>query len=349
MADINKETDQDVQIDRSDLDAMPEKERKETEEILDDLATGGKKSDADGGKGKAGEEEKPAEEEKPKPEEKPKEGDDAKPKPEADKKGDEGKGNEGQRRAPKLVPAWILEKEKDQASKRESELKTQLEEALKGGKKAEDAGKPDEQVQKDLEATANTIAEKFGREPEEILEILKAAGGGTKVFIPPEVAEGLKAIEGIKAQEEIKLEEAAFSADFDKMVLPLIKKEYGDDVPAETILKIKEDLKAVAYDADYEKVPYATIYKGRDEFRGVIPEKGRGAEHNRGGSAIIDGEGSQAKAGTVDWERIKSDDSYELSDEELRKLSDEDFDKYGAAMDARDKAQRSRSISEGAR
>lgn len=330
--DANKETDQDVQIDRADLDNMSAKDRKETEEILEDIT--GKK---DGAKPEA----KPGEEEKPKPEEKPDDSKDKKPdekKPE-DSKPKDGDQDGNKRREPTLVPAWMLKTAEDQAKKREEKLLADLDAAKTAGKTAEDKGAKPEDVNQAYEKKLESISEKTGIDIEALRELADAFKPASQESfkLPPEVDEKLKKLDAITLEREIAVEEAKFAEDFSRVVLPLIKKEYGDDVPPETISKLKEDLKKVAYSPEYAKVPYETIYKGSDEFRGVLPPKFKAGEQSRGGTVQLSDADKAAKGGDVDFDKLKTDPNYDLSDDEVRKLSDTDFDKYGEAMRVREK------------
>ncbi len=349
MADINEAAQDAPQIDRADLDALPEGERKETEAMLAEIANGGKpeapadgggkKDELDGGDAPA---DKKPEEEVPaaKPEEKKPEAP-APLKPE-DKKPD---GGPEARRDTTLVPAWKLKVAEDQAGKREADLKAEIERLQAGGKKLDtDGSKTDEEKVAIQNQKIAATAEKLGITPEEVKELVQSFLPTGDFKLPEDIAKKLGTLDTLTAEREVEVEAAKFNADFDRLVLPLIKAEYGDDVPPETVAKLKEDLKAKAYDPDYAKVPYSTIYKGTDEFRGVIPQKKKGAESGRGGTFGADAAAAAGKPeGAVDWAKLEQDATYELTDDQQRNLSDADFDRYSDLLGKRDDNARQRS------
>ena len=246
------------------------------------------------------------------------------------------------RRESTLVPAWMLKVQEDQAAKRETDLKNQLANLSKTGKALETDGtkKPDAAEVKVYDEKVKNLADKLGVEPDELKDAIKSLVPDAPT-LPPDLAEKLKEIDTLKSERAIAVEEAKFSADFDTQILPLIKKEYGDDVPPETILKLKENLKAMAYEPDYAKVPYATIYKGTDSFRGVIPDKKKGAENSRGGTVVVtQSTRTTAQNGDIDW----ADPDLDLSDEQLKKLDAAEFDKYCDIQAKREQTGRSARI-----
>lgn len=323
MADIETEVPQDTQIEQTGLENLPPAERKETEELLGEIAK-----------------ESPTEA-KPAPEKK-EDGEAIPPVKVEDKKPDapakvEEPAAPAARREASVVPAWKLKVAEDQAKKGTAELTKELEDtkaaldkALKGG------AKPDEAA-----AAADTrlaaLAEKSGIE----VEVLKEIG---QIFAPapatadPKIQEALAEIEKNKADSASQVEIAQFSADFDKDILPLIKKEYGDkegNVPPETVTKIKDQLAKIAYTSEYAKVPYAVIYRGQDEFRGVIPPASKGAEASRGGTTRMADADTSGKKENVDWAKLESDATFAIDDEDLKKLSDTDLDRYFGIVEKR--------------
>lgn len=315
--------------DRADLDNLPEGERKETEAILGDIENGGKKSDAPVEEGKEGDDDvtPPA----PKPEVPVVE----KPTPEVpvvpvvDKKPAE------ERRQPTLVPAYVLKIQEEQANKKISQLETDLAAAREAGKKALDAGAKPEDAQVTLDKRLEGIAEKSGIKVEVLKEISDLFKPGP-VELPEELKNDLKVAKDLRAEREVEVEAAKYSADFDRLILPLVQAEYGKDVPADALAQIKEGLKAKAYSPEYAKVPYSTIYKGEDEFRNLVNPKGKGGEGSRGGTVALSEADAQERAGGVDWKTLEESDSLEWDESVIRKLSDADFDKYGDVMTKRE-------------
>lgn len=340
MSDDNKEPIQEGH-DQSDLDNLPAGERKETEEILGDIESGGKKPDAAADAGKGADDdvtdpEKPvvADETKKPDVEKP-----AKP-VEAEKPKVE------ERRPATLVPAYVLKIQEDQSNKKIAELTAELEKASEAGKKALEAGVKPEDAQATLDKRLEAIAEKSGIKVEVLKEVIDLVKPG-QVELPEDLKKDLQAAKDLRAERAVEVESAKYSSDFDRTILPLIQAEYGKDVPADTITTIKESLKAKAYNPDYAKVPYSTIYKGEDEFRNLVNLKNKGGEGSRGGTTALSEAANADKGNGVDWEALTKSDTQELSENEVRNLSDDDFDKYGQMMESREARIRSRKTAGG--
>lgn len=308
--------------DRGGIENLSDKDRKETQEILDEIENSGKDSQADG---KKEEDQKPSGE---KPEEKP----DLPPKKadedgtkKNDDKGDKGKKPE-ERRPTKLIPAEVFYTHRAKTEQQVKELQAEID-RLKGTSTSQQDKKedtPDDSEKKDqVDTRIDALKKKWeekGYDPD-LISDMAALAMQNDGRLPKEVSERLETIDKIKNEREAEAEEISFNADFDKVVLPLIKTEYGDDVPKAVIEEIRENLKGMAYQEEYGKVPYEVIYKGKDMFRGVIPPKKKSAESSRGGT----------EDGATDRSE-KPDLTKPLSDEEVEKLSPEDFDKYSDNM-----------------
>lgn len=299
------------------LGNLPPKEQAETRAILDEL---GKEQDTNPPKpdGDKPPEKKPDEK---KPEEKKPDGSQPPKKPE-----DEA------RRDISLMPAWVHKRAQADWQKREEALQSELK-ALKDGKPpTPDAGKKNEQAPPslDLDAEIKAFAEKEGISVEMATGIITLAAkkSGT---LPPDITERLNKIDKLESDRAIEVETVKFSSDFDQFVLPLIKAEYGDNVPAQTIASLKDKVKELAYSPEFQKVPYAQIYKGWDDFRGVIAPMKKGSEDGRGGTIGADGKKSGENQG-LDWESVHT-----WSEEVVRGLSDTDFDQYSQKMSEHEK------------
>lgn len=322
MTDQNNENNQGSETDA--LNGLPDKERKETLEILDEI----EKESAQNSTSKP--EEKPDQ----KPDEgKPKDGDekgksDGK-KPDLDE--DKGKSKSESRREVKLIPAFIHEIEKKKLNSRISELQSEVETLTKGNSNRPDDGKSkDNHDEPDSEKEINEVAEKHGVSPELVKDMLALANKNGK--LPSDVAEKLAEIDRLKNESSIKAEEQAFENDFSQKIVPLIKAEYGDNVPAGVINQIKEDLKAKAYTPEYEKVPFTVIYKGEDNFRGLIAPEKKGVEGGRGGTFNKE---NAEKAGGDQLDLTKP-----LADDVVRSLSDADFDTYCKNMESYERSKK---------
>lgn len=302
------------------LEGLPAAEKAETEAILHELEGEAPKP-----------EETKADPDKPEGE-KPKEGEEGKkPEDANDGKKPDGEGDKTTkpeaRREVRMMPAWAHEAYKDKSEKEIASLKAEVERLAStdkpGGKKdGEGAPAPDE-----LEKEASELAEKHGITAELAKDILAAARKG--VALPPELMSKLSEVDDLKAVRDAEVETAKYNADFDRIILPLIKAEYGDDAPAEVISRVRDELKTLAYDPEgtYAKVPYEVIYRGQEAFRGLVPAPKKGAESSRGGSA---------SGGTGAGEG-KPDLSQPLADDVIRSLSDEDFETYSKNMEKRER------------
>lgn len=309
--------------DRSPDDPMaglPEGERAETQAILDELqgeapapeAGDGKKEGTEGPDGKKPEEEKKPEGKAPNDRKKP--------------EGESGK-QEEKRREVKLMPAWVHEAAKADMQKQIDALTKDLEAARNDpNARKEGAGEGDRSgaTDEDLEKEAEAFAEKHNLMPELAKDLLSYARKG-QGSLTSELVEKLAKVDKLQAESEIAAEVAQYTADFDRLILPLVKAEYGDDVPSEVVNDIREELKELAYNPDFAKVPYATLYKGEDKFRDRIPPEKRGAEPSRGGST--------AQAGETEGE--KPDLTKPLTDAQIKALSETELDEYLANMDKR--------------
>lgn len=294
---------------QGDLGNLPANEQKDTKEILDQIESEEKaKADTtaqdDAAKAKAESEKAQADADAK-----------AKADEEANKKKTDGDEDPNKRRDTKLVPAWVLEKEKKQAEKRIGELEAEVKKISEGA-----GSKKDQTIEEAKDEKAERIKaaiEKFGVDvdPEFMKEIVNIASQGKE--LPEDVSKRLAEIDRLTNEEAIKVEEANFSRDFDKQILPLIQAEYGKDVSEEDISKIKESLKTIAYDPKYASIPYEEIYRGKADFRGAVTQKKRSAEGSH-----------QSTVHLAEGEK----DYVNMTDDEVKNLSGEDFDKWSEAM-----------------
>lgn len=297
------------------LNGLPAKELQETKEILAEIAG----EDAL----KAGDKPATTDKPEPKPDTKPEEG-----KPETEKKPGEDDGKKPEpRREVKLMPSWLHERAKADWSKREKELLDEVEKAKGTSTRKEGEAPKDENL--DVEKEAEALADKHGITVELAKDLVALADRKGK--LPADIQEKLAAFDRLRDTETITAEATAFNADFDKNILPLVKAEYGDDVPAEVIEQVREELKAKAYTPEYSKVPYSTIYKGEDQFRDLVAPKKKGAEGGRGGTNTTETRSDGGEA--VDLTKP-------LSDEVLKGLSDADFEKYEKNMESYERSQK---------
>lgn len=291
----------------SELDGMPDVDRKETQDILAEIEKDEKPVD-----------QKPIEQKpEPKPEEKP--ADDSARKP------DEQAPDEKKHRTPGLMPRYVHEialKDKDTLiTKLQQEV-----EALKSGKGPQSEDKPKTpEEQKDLTERIQTMASKLSEKHQGISKELIAdlamslveTGITSTANLPKDVQDKLKQVDQWSAEKQVQAEEAAFRTDFEKVVLPLVKSEYGD-LPDDTISAIRELMMQKAYDENLGKTPLDVLYKGLEEFRAFKRLPSRSAEPTRGG---------QERTG----DGVDNDDSTRFenaTESDIDKMSPEEFDRY---------------------
>lgn len=318
------------QGDKTGLENLPESERKETQEIIDEIAADEKKSDP---QPKPEETPKPKEGETPSTEKKP----DETPKPK-EGEGELGKKSEDQepsRKPGKLMPAWVHETAKKDWETEKAALEAKITE-LSTPNPGED--KPATEAKPVTQATIDKV-EEFAKAnnlaPEVVKGILDLAAENSGK-IPQEISDQLKKLDEITREKEVQAEEQAYSSNFDKYVLPLIKKEYGAEVGQDTVDEIKEQLKAKAYTEEYKSTPYSVIYKGIDDFRKFTRPAGSTAEGSRGGAHNAPG----GDEGGAQGNAYNGKPFSELSEDDIGKLPGDVFDKYSAWLEGEERARR---------
>lgn len=307
--------------DTSGLEELPESERAETEEIIEEAAQD--------------EEKEKGSEEPEKPEgEEGKEGEE-KSDPEKPEKPEEDKGDDPEPPKPraksKLMPSWVHETAIKQKDTIIENLTKKLEDAQSGGG---EPGKPGEdktetvspQREEELNAEVKKIAEEHNLDADLVKGIvdLGMRFGGK---LPAEVSEQLEALQTVRETVETQAEEQAFNKAFDDEVLPLIKAEYGDEVASDTIEEIREQMKATAYTPEYQQTPYPVIYKGLDAFRKFTRPSAAAGEESRGGFQHNGGEGEDAE---MDFSNVTESD--------IADMDEETFDKYTKWAEAQERS-----------
>lgn len=307
----------------SELDGLPDADRKETQEIIDEIGKD-EKTNADEPTGKEAEDAAAA-----------------KAKADADAAaiaaGKDGKSDEGKveppRKSAKLVPAWVLERAKDESAKKIQELTEALNLAKAG--RDTDAGKteaPNANQVKELEDEIAKVAEEHKLDPKLVKSLIDLGmkHGGK---LPQEITEKLATIDAYKASTEVQAEEQAFKSAFDEHVIPLIKKEFGDKVAPDTIEAIRDLMKEKAYTEEFKGTPYSVIYKGVDDFRKFSRTTAKSAEGSRGGAhaAGEDGEGAAQSA---------EEEFGNVTDADIDKMDGPTFDRYSAYQQGRERNRR---------
>lgn len=204
--------------------------------------------------------------EAPKPPEPPKE---EKPKEEKPKV-DDGKPDK-----PKVEPwrhAIATKREEQQKAKDEKIANLERENADLRSKppqvplKPEDKPKPDEVA---LTKEQRDFAEKYGFDPEDFARVFP-----NKEVVKEIVKNGLTPeqealLNNIKSDTETRAIQQGYDTDFKSSVLPLIKAEYPT-ISDEKVEEIKSKIFERIQTDEYSMTPLATLYKGEDDFRGVV-------------------------------------------------------------------------------
>ncbi len=318
---------QTVEANQDALDNLPANEQKETKEILDEISAEAGKKEGEDAKDEAAVAAKAEEDRRAALTEEERVAEDAaKAKTDADAQEAKSKLEnvkpEPRRKAPKLMPVYVHKVAENKWQQEKEQLLADIDTIFKSNSSKEGET---EEAKAARVAKIKTVAEKHGYEPEFVTDLLAIATENDGK-LPPEVEQGLRKAHGLAAERDLEVEDASYSADFDKIILPLIKAEYGNDVPKNVISDIKEDLKGLAYSDEYAKVPYQVIYQGNNDFRELVAPKSKGGEGSRGGTG---GDGAGAAE--------KLDLSKPLTDAQISGLSGADFDTYAANMSKQEK------------
>ena len=305
------------------LENLPPKEREETQKMLSDIEAEEKeKSGSDAAKADEEAKAKADADAKAKAD-----ADAAAAKAKADAEG--GKDDHPARKKSKLVPEYVVKTVESKAKKREEELLAEIEN-LKKGNPLKDEKKPDEkailtpaEVTAEVEKELDLISQETGIGKDALKKLVNLPAKVTEKMIADalanvrtETADKLKPFNQLQEENEIKREELEFESDFNKIVVPLIKSEYGDGVSPETLEEIKEKMKAKAYEPANAETPYQVIYKGFDEFRGLASPKTKTGEDSRPGAE----RGGEAE---LDLNNLSDEDVANMGREEFEKLSNQ--------------------------
>lgn len=283
--------------------------KNDTEEVLKELEAEGyeiegrKKPEGEKPKEKPEEEKgKPEGEEKSKPEEKQPEKPAEEVLPDADEDEEDEESDSKPQRKAKMMPAWKHEVAlKDIERKHKEEMETLKTSLTKGEEKDNAVAADDEAVKK--------IADKYQVEPDFIRDIVSIYGAK----LPKDVEAKLAKLDELSQQHQEAVDEQTFSREFDKDVLPLLTAEYPDLSPKQ-LDKLKRRVHSIAFTEDYAKTPLSVIYKGLDEFRGVVKAPKTTAEHGKPGSEQV------KDVLDVDFENV--------SEEDVSKMDEATFDKF---------------------
>jgi hypothetical protein len=181
--------------------------------------------------------------------------------------------------APKTVEAWRVQVMQKKHADEVEELRKQITAAATPPAQPKS---PDAPVEN--EDVVEALAKEFGLEDTQkplIQKIIDAAVA--KVKLPPELEKIkglLPALEKFQAQAQEAEAERAFTNEFETAVRTLVEAEYpGAD--GTLLTSVREKLRAKISDSQYQFTPLNLLYKGLDDFRGLIPSK-KGAEPTKG-------------------------------------------------------------------
>ena len=299
---------------------------KETKEILDELEQEGHevvrpdKTPKSEDEGQPKSDDKPNQPTPPKKEEKPKE--EPPKKPEGEEGGEDGgeedpenpeKDTRKTGRQPKFVtvPAWKLNisKKREQQIRDEERAKFLEEQRNKGQSNGNDTPSPKPEESPEIKA----LADEMGIEPTAVLKLVGIVQKGLKTDLPADVKQKLDKIGEIEQERQDNFEEAEYSKEFERDVLPLVKAEYPD-ISTDALSTIRQKLHDLAFTEDYSKVALKMLYRGEDSFRSLYRPKKETTEPGRGGS--------DRNAEVKDWENLSEDDVAQLSEKDFEEYSD---------------------------
>lgn len=284
-------------------------------------------ADPDGDEPEGEDDDKPEDKEKPKDEPKDKPTPPDKPKEEPKDKEKPEDNPPRKPRSVKMVPAWELEKTKNQALQREKELLAEIEKSKQKPTPDNDTRPPEPDKKPPQNEKLKEVADKLGLNVETVSELIQIARDGQTANIPPEIQELAKLAPKLKEFQERQEREfnetqemAEFNKEFERDVLPLVKAEYPDITP-DKVDDIKKQLSEVAFTEEYVKLGLSKIYKAEDEFRGLVAPKPKSAEPGRGGAGRSDK--------VLDFDNMSEEDIANLSEEELDQFHQHQLKKEG--------------------
>lgn len=237
-----------------------------------------------------------------------KKSEDAPPPKDDDKSKDD---QDGKVRTPRPVKTMAVWEHEVAVKKMRQEHETAMESLQSSLKKSADQkapqdGRSDFEISPEDERVKK-VAEKWEAKPEFIADLMNTIGSPK---LPKDITDKLAILEKLQSKAQEDGDNAAYSSEFAKDVEPLIKAEYPNASP-EHIKAIKERIQGVAFTEDYARTPLSVIYKGLDEFRGMVkPEKStaeKGGGGERGGQEI---------------------DFDSMSEDEASKLDDDSFERF---------------------
>ena len=214
-----------------------------------------------------------------------------------------------------FVPAYklkIVESQKEATEKELADAKARIESLSK---------QPDNlntEDKKNLEDAIKILSEKHNVDPELLKDIKSLVEN--KNSMPKDVEEKLKLVDTLLEEktnkdDQVKLQqlEISYTAEFEKDVLPLLKVE-NPKISDEAILKIKEDMKVLAFSEGYNILSLKKIWLAeKDSFK--IPTN---VEHRK--TTEDDKSGKTRSATEIDFDN--------MSEEKFKNLSDADTEKY---------------------
>lgn len=208
-------------------------------------------------------------------------------------------------RKPKYIPSWELAKREKEWQKEKADLEAKVLDA---------SHKPPAETEDDVKA----LSAKYNVDEAAMRDIINVAS--KRAGLTPDLLNQIKELQEIGKATKATLEAEAFRKDFDSQVAPLVRAEYPG-ISDDELAKIREDVKTHAYRDDFLHTPLSVIYKGVDSFRGVVQPKKKTVEAARGGES--------RSAQVIDFDN--------LSDEEVKALSQEDFVKYSEYQATKEK------------
>lgn len=300
-------------------DGAAEQVAPETKALMDNIRQQGHSFDGD----------KPAEPVK----EAPKDPENSQKEPEKEpEKTEEKKAEKTPERKPREIPAFQVEIDKKRVEKAHNEEKNALAtriDSLEAGvksilekltEKANITAPEQANIEQEIEELSNKLdtGEITMKDyTKKVIELsAKSLSKAEKAEITTELQTKLSKIDELEKEGQLAKEEKEFSNDFDKSIIPVIKKDYPH-ASDEDITAIKAKFHNFYFDSRYITLSSLEIYKlQKEEFEKEISPEPRGSVEAGTRGAV----GRETR--TIDLDNVSEDDYKKMTPEEQKKVMD---------------------------
>lgn len=247
-------------------------------------------------------------------------------------KTEEKKADKTPERKPREIPAFQVEIDKKRVEKAHNEEKNALAariDSLETGVKSilekltekTNITAPEQaNIEQEIEELSNKLdaGEILTKDyTKKVIELsAKSLSKAEKAEITTELQDKLSKIDKLEKEGQVANEEKEFSNDFDKSIIPVIRKDYPH-ASDEDITAIKSKFHNFYFDSKYITLSSLEIYKlQREEFEKEISPEPRGSVEIGTGGAV----GRETR--TIDLDNVSEDDFKKMTSEEQKKVMD---------------------------